>query len=134
MPTASSRQLCLAAIWRERVEKWTQLTRMCRDLMLLFFFVCVIFSPIEQKSPLRKHKDRKKKQAYYSCFVVISRLRTKGWDGILLPKLFWPTVKKNCSSDREKFLKFKAEGQEFAKILRSIEQFVQTVKGQNNFW
>ena len=37
----------------------------------------------------------------------------------------------NCSSDREKLLKFEAEGQEFAKILRSLEQFIQTVKGQN---
>ena len=43
-------------------------------------------------------------------------------------------VKKNCSSDREKLLKFEAEGREFAKNLRSLEQFVQTVKGQNNFW
>ena len=39
----------------------------------------------------------------------------------------------NCSSDREKFLKFEAEGREFAKILRSLEQFVQTVKGQKIF-
>ena len=36
-------------------------------------------------------------------------------NGILLPKLFWPTVRKNCSSDREKLLKFEAEGREFAK-------------------
>ena len=36
--------------------------------------------------------------------------------GILLPKLFWPTVRKNCSSDREKLLKFEAEGREFAKF------------------
>ena len=43
---------------------------------------------------------------------------------ILLPKLFWPTVRKNCSSDREKLSKF----------LRSLAQFIQTVKGQNNFW
>ena len=55
-------------------------------------------------------------------------------NGILLPKLFWPTVRKNCSSDREKLLKFEAEGREFAKFLRSLEQFIQTVKGQNNFW
>ena len=54
--------------------------------------------------------------------------------GILLPKLFWPTLRKNCSSDWEKLLKFEAEGWEFAKFLRSLEQFVQTVKGQNNFW
>ena len=55
-------------------------------------------------------------------------------NGILLPKLFWPTVREKCSSDREKLLKFEAEGQDFAKILRSLEQLVRTVKGQNNFW
>ena len=54
-------------------------------------------------------------------------------NGILLPKLFWPTVRKNCSSDREKLLKFKAVGREYAKILRSLKQFIQTVTGQNNF-
>ena len=48
-------------------------------------------------------------------------------------KLSQPTVRKKCFSDREKLLKFEAEGQEFAKFLRSLEQFIQTVKGQNNF-
>ena len=43
-------------------------------------------------------------------------------------------MRKRCSSDREKLLEFKAEGREFAKTLRSLEQFIQTVKGQNNFW
>ena len=43
-------------------------------------------------------------------------------------------MRKKCSSDREKLFKFGAEGQEFSKILRSLEQFIQTVKGQNNFW
>ena len=51
--------------------------------------------------------------------------------GILLPKLFWPIVRKNCSSDPEKVLKFEAKGPEF---LRSLEQFIQTVKGQKNIW
>ena len=55
-------------------------------------------------------------------------------NGILLPKLFWPTVRKNCSSDREKILKFEAEEQELAIFLRSLEQFIQTEKGQNNNW
>ena len=54
--------------------------------------------------------------------------------GILLSKLFLPTVRKNCSSDREKLLKFEAEGQDFANFLRSLEQFIHTVKCQNNFW
>ena len=53
-------------------------------------------------------------------------------NGILLPKLFWPTVRKNCSSDREKLLKFEAEGREFAKLLRSLEQFIQTGKVRIN--
>ena len=43
-------------------------------------------------------------------------------------------MRKNCFSDREKLLKFQAEGREFAKVLRSLEQLIQTVKGQNNFW
>ena len=42
-------------------------------------------------------------------------------------------MRKNCSNDREKLLKLKADGREFAKILRSLEQFIQTVNGQNNF-
>ena len=47
-------------------------------------------------------------------------------NGILLPKLFWHTVWKKCSSDQEKLLKFKAEGREFVNCLRSLEQFIQT--------
>ena len=57
-------------------------------------------------------------------------------NGILLPKLFWPTVRKNCSSGRENLLKFEAESQEFKKsfeITRTIysnsessEQFLVT--------
>ena len=43
-------------------------------------------------------------------------------------------MREKCFSDRETFLKFKAEGREFAKFLRSLEKFIQTVKGQNNFW
>ena len=41
-------------------------------------------------------------------------------------------MRKNCYSDREKLLKFKAEGQEFAECLRSLEKFIQIVKQQ--FW
>ena len=34
----------------------------------------------------------------------------------------------------KKNLKFEAEGREFAKFLRSLEQFIQTMNSQNNFW
>ena len=55
----------------------------------------------------------------------VQQLALGEWDGILLskPDLLW-----------EKILKFEAEGREFAKFLRSVEEFIQTVKGRNNFW
>ena len=55
-------------------------------------------------------------------------------NGILFLELFQHTVRKTNSSGHEKLLKFEAECQEFAKLLRSLEQFIQTVKGPNNFW
>ena len=54
-------------------------------------------------------------------------------NSILFPKLFWPAVRKNDSTDWEKLLKFEAEGQEFARFLRSQEQLIRTVKAKNNF-
>ena len=49
-------------------------------------------------------------------------------------KWYFVSVRINCCSDQEKLLKFEAEDQEFANFLRLLEQFIQTVKGQNNFW
>ena len=43
-------------------------------------------------------------------------------------------MRKSCSSDQEKLLNLEAEGRAFAKFLRSLEQYIQTVNGQNNFW
>ena len=48
-------------------------------------------------------------------------------------KIVLTYCEKKKSSDQEKLLKFEAEGREFAKILRSLEQFIQTVKGKYNF-
>ena len=39
-------------------------------------------------------------------------------------------MRKNCSSHREKLLKFEAEGREFSNFLQSLEEFIQTVKGE----
>ena len=57
----------------------------------------------------------------------------KKYEWYFVTEIVLTYCEKNCSSDREKLLKFKAEGPEFSKILRSLEQFIQTVKGQNNF-
>ena len=43
-------------------------------------------------------------------------------------------MRKNCFIDQEKALKFKTEGQEFAKDFRLLKQFIQTLKGKNIFW
>ena len=48
-------------------------------------------------------------------------------------KIVLTYCEKKKSSDQEKFLKFEAEGQEFSKNLRLLKQFLQTVKGPNNF-
>ena len=76
---------------------------------------------------------------YYKAQLIVLiicmyRVHSIQNNGILLPKLFWPTMRKSCSSDQEWVLKFEAEGRKFEKVLRSLEQFIQTVKGQNNFW
>ena len=49
-------------------------------------------------------------------------------------KIVLTYCEKKLFYDRKKLLKFEAEEREFAKMLRSLEQFIQTVKGQNNFW
>ena len=41
--------------------------------------------------------------------------------------------KKICSSDQEKLLKFVAEGQEFAKVLGSLEQFIKNSEKTEQF-
>ena len=43
-------------------------------------------------------------------------------------------MRKDCSSDREKHMKFEAECQGFANFFRSLEQFIQTVKGEDIFF
>ena len=63
----------------------------------------------------------------FSRFLSPTRI-----NGILLPKLFWPTMRKNCSCDQEFVLKFEAEGREFSKFLRSLEQFIQSIVASTN--
>ena len=60
-----------------------------------------------------------------------------------MKKLKKYSVTKNCSDFslfekivlviEKKYLKFEADDREFAKFLRSLEQFIETMKGQDNF-
>ena len=67
-------------------------------------------------------------------FYCYSLEKTKGNNWYFVIKIVLTYCEKKYSSDREKLFKFQAEGQEFAKFLKSLEQFIQTVKGQNNLW
>ena len=68
----------------------------------------------------KKEGHQKKVKTYFNYICEKNTIvYTQSFkNGILLPKLFWPTVRKKSSSDHEKLLKFEAEGQEFAKFLR----------------
>ena len=56
-------------------------------------------------------------------FLFLTLLQEKKkW--YFVTKIVLSLCEKNCSSDQEKLLKFEAEGQEFAKVLRSLEQFI----------
>ena len=43
-------------------------------------------------------------------------------------------MRRNCSSDGENDLKFELEGREFAKILRSLEQFIYLTERSYQFF
>ena len=64
---------------------------------------------------------------YYLFFQILEILERR--NGNLFPRLFRPSVRKNCSSGREKLLKFEAEDRDFT----PFEKAIQTVKGQTNF-
>ena len=69
---------------------------------------------------------------YKVCISILSRSQNFGTI-FQFSLTILSNVKKWCG-DREKLLKLSAKGQEFAKFLRSLEQFVRPVKGQNNVW
>ena len=67
-----------------------------------------------KKSFFVKQSQYKKLWASFLSFPC--NLKIVFINGILLLKLFWPTLRKNCSSDQEKLLKFEAKGWEFTKF------------------
>ena len=65
---------------------------------------------IKQTGQIKNFEQKKSHNTVDSEVRTFGDLLTKDWpqllvnesNGILLPKLFLPTVRKNCSSDREK--------------------------------
>ena len=63
------------------------------------------------------------------CYLLSGRIQQ--W--YFVTKIVLTYCDKKIVLIEKKLLKFETEGQEFAKFLRSVEQFLQTVIGQNNF-
>ena len=59
--------------------------------------------------------------------------KKKKW--YFVTKIVFVYCEKKCSSDRKKLLKFTAMAEIFQKFWdQYLKQFIQTVKGQSNFW
>ena len=86
--------------------------------------------------PRRKEKWQSKNNCHRpkGCVLTKFHLVANGKEFLWTKIVLTYCEKKNCFSDQEKRLKFEAEDWEFAKFLRSLEQFILTVNGQNNFW
>ena len=109
------------------LHKWNILHHFVNDKGASSLVITVSFYvPYQNDRTQRMNSKSKKMLEKYFLFLRIY--------GILFTKLFWPTVKKICSSEQQIFLKFDTEGREFAKFLRSLDQFFRKVKGENNFW
>ena len=82
-----------------------------------------------------RHKNLKAVKSAWTKvnFIRASLSQKQKQKWYFVTKIVLTECEKNCSSNQEKNLKFKAEGREFAKFLISPEQFIRTVKGQNNF-
>ena len=107
-------------------ECWLLLPKMCRSNHLL---------NIRKVSNGKRNKNFLTFPACFSIPIIFSNLNSNCSNLLDLrnlqdqvkkafcyQKLFWPfNVWTNCSSDLKKFY-------------QSLEQFFQTVKGQNNFW
>ena len=97
-----------------------------RMISVHLYFYCISLVSIELSiDSLRKHFYKN------TSFKGKKWLKAKWYFVTKIVLTYW---EKNCSCDREILLKFDAEGREVAKCLRSLEQCIQTVKGQNNFW
>ena len=96
----------------------------CRGLRQFSLKEFIINSLCLCRRPLFTWAERFTIVAIYYALHSVGLFWLLSYISILLPKLFRPTLRKNCYSDRENFSKF----------LRSLEQFIQTVKGQNKFW
>ena len=62
---------------------------------------------------------------------MLQCLKIKNW--YFVTQIVVTYCEKKCSSDQGKKTKFEAEGWEFAETLRSLEQFVRTVKRSEQF-
>ena len=102
---------------------WDFLTAVacCVEFKVIFAKILLFYSyPLQRKHPFCKFMTHNI-MLVSKCNLILKKdpwfFKTKNdvekW--YFVTKLFLPTVRKNCSSDREKLLKFEAESLEFSK-------------------
>ena len=98
------------------------------------------YLPIKDYLPILLHGIYKEigENIGKTCSAVHFRL-TIGWNNfskriiILLPKLFWPTVREKCSSDRENFWNSRLKVKNLQKILDHWNNFFKQWKVRTIF-
>ena len=98
-----------------------------------FAFKCIYFLALRDEK-IREQRRLVLKTGLVKLGSTFCRAKTPGKMVFCYQNCSHLLWEKKCSRDQEELLKFEAEGLECAKILRSLEQFIQTVKGQNNIW
>ena len=106
--------------WRHIKQDWETYIFALKLIGSFLFLSCFMFVP-KSTAGRRIWFIHGTALRLLDCPLFIMKILVK--IGVLLPKLFWPTVRKKNSSVWEKLLKFEAEGQEFEKkiaITRTI--------------
>ena len=88
-------------------RNWKQMDRI---IVLIYTSKCIENYRLDQTSYILRRKQGLSFSFWFPCltplglaFCALRKYFLIKINGILLPKLFWPTVRKKCSSDREKF-------------------------------
>ena len=124
--------------WKKNIGIKKYVGKVRKILLLLFWYL-----QNETKSwALNLRDEYPTAQSFFSQFELelfyfldLRHLQEQVKKSFCDQKLFWPfTVWINWSSDPKKFSNSRPSASNFKSFSRSLEQFIQTVKGQNNFW
>ena len=134
LPKLKVDQLCLNGVLQfvipKVMDQWPNLSPWNISVNPIFVmkFACQIKEKMANTGKFCQESTILKRLDFPAKTMCIFSSEQKIWQqkdsglcfGILFSKLFWPSVRKECSCDREKLSKFEVECQEFANFLISL--------------